>query len=296
MGLQIHNQGSDRRRRVLLDSTATGDDASDRAPAAPRRQRRAYADEALQKNQLRLCDLIPKSWWAIVLVLLVPALMLYGIAQGYIHFQQSNDAVAATFALTGSGNLASWFASFILLCAMVGSLQVYLLRRHKLDDYRGRYKIWLVVAAWCAIASLDASSGLHRLLDLAARRMPADGSFSTAGSWWLLIAAAGTGVLGLRLIVEMRRSRLALPLVSIALVGYGSLLAQQLGWISLPSIIDPTLTSAMIMLGSDVAACLSIWLFARYCFLSAQRFGQHHRHDSAPAIQPLWNSRRGKAG
>jgi hypothetical protein len=266
----------------LLDSTSSHDEVDQRPQSSPRRRRRTYADEALKENQHRLCDLIPKAWWTILLfLLLVPGGMLFGILQGYQHFHQQDDAVAATFALTGSGNLASWFASLLLLSAVVGSLQVYLLRRHKLDDYRGRYRIWLVVAAWSAIASLDASSGLHRLLDLVARRLPASGMLASADGWWLLIASGLTGVLGLRLLVEMRRTLVSVVFMSVALIGYGSLLARQLGWVSLPGTIDFTLLGAMILLGSHMAVCLSIWVFARACFFSAQRFGRHRRHDSA---------------
>jgi hypothetical protein len=266
----------------LLDSTSSHDEVDQRRQSSPRRRRRTYADEALKENHHRLCDLIPKAWWTILLfLLLVPGGMLFVILQGYQHFHQQDDAVAATFALTGSGNLASWFASLLLLSAVVGSLQVYLLRRHKLDDYRGRYRIWLVVAAWSAIASLDASSGLHRLLDLVARRLPSSGMLASADGWWLLIASGLTGVLGLRLLVEMRRTLASVVFMSVALIGYGSLLARQLGWVALPGTIDSTLLGAMILLGSHMAVCLSIWVFARACFFSAQQFGRHRRHDSA---------------
>lgn len=280
MALHSHDQGDMRRRRVLLESTSIAR-PDDRHQSSRRRQRRTYADEALKENQLRLCDLIPKAWWTILLFLLVPCGMLFGIAQGYLHFHQQEDAVAATFALEGSGNMASWFASLLLLLAVVGSLQVYLLRRHKLDDYRGRYKVWLVVAGWCAVASLDASSGLHRLLELAARRMPTAGMLSSADGWWLLIAAGVSGTLGLRLVVEMRRTIPSLVFMSLALIGYGSLLAQQLGWVVIPATIDTSLLSAMILLGSHVAVSMSIWMYARYCFFSAQRFGRRRRHDPA---------------
>ena len=201
MALHSQGHGDLRRRRVLLDSTSSHDEVDQRPQSSPRRRRRTYADEALKENQHRLCDLIPKAWWTILLfLLLVPGGMLFGIVQGYQHFHQQENAVAAPFALTGSGNLASWFASLLLLSAVVGSLQVYLLRRHKLDDYRGRYRIWLVVAAWAAIASLDASSGLHRLLELVARRLPSSGILASADGWWLLIASGLTGLLGLRLL------------------------------------------------------------------------------------------------
>ena len=282
--MALHGQGQSdvRRRRVLLDSTSSHDEVDQPRRPSPRRHRRAYADEALKENQLRLCDLIPKAWWTILLfLLLLPGGMLFGIIQGYQHFHPQDDAVASAFALTGSGNISSWFASLLLLSVMIGSLQVYLLRRHKLDDYRGRYKIWLVVAAWSAIASLDASSGLHSLLDLAARRIPASGMLATADGWWLLIASGLTGVLGLRLLVEIRRSVMSLIFMSVALIGYSGLLSVQLGWISLPAAIDSSLIGAMILLGSHIAVCTSIWVFARACFFSAQRFGSRRRHDSA---------------
>ena len=59
------------------------------------------------------------------------------------------DGLAAIDA-GAAGNLAAWFSSCLLLMAAACSLQIYNLRRHKIDDYRGRYRIWV----WAAIALL----------------------------------------------------------------------------------------------------------------------------------------------
>jgi hypothetical protein len=281
--MQNASQGNQRRRRMMMDAGRSDRprQASERPSSAKPRLRRVYADGALAENQLRLSDLIPISWWSYLALVAISVASLYGLAVGYLHFQRQGGEVAEVFALVGTGNMAAWLASLMLLITMVGSIQVYLLRRHQLDDYRGHYRLWLLVAAWCCLLSVDAATGSHRLLGLLAARFPSESVWSSSSSWWLVIVSLGTALLGLRLVLEMRRSLPSIIFLLVALVGYGILLARQAGWLSFSPAVDPFLVSAMILLASHVAATFSVWVYARYCFLRAGRRSRRLRSDKA---------------
>ncbi len=109
-----------------------------------------------------------------------------------------------------TGSLLCWFSSLVFLLAAVGSVLIYSVRRHKVDDYRGRYRLWL----WCALAwlvmSIDATANLHMPFSQA---MAIATGWSLAGDaavWWIGIWGAILAVLALRLVFETRECRLAM--------------------------------------------------------------------------------------
>ena len=43
-------------------------------------------------------------------------------------------------------------------------LLIYSIRRHRIDDFRGRYRVWLAAAVACVVLSADSVAGLHDAL------------------------------------------------------------------------------------------------------------------------------------
>ena len=110
--------------------------------------------------------------------------------------------------LNGSRNLAAWLASTLLLVASLTSVLIYSLRRHRVDDYHGRYRLWIWAALACLVASCAEGAGLADLARGLCRHLARLGSLDDAVVW-----PVGTGVvlgaIGLRLLIEVRRSRLS---------------------------------------------------------------------------------------
>ena len=146
----LRNRDS-RRLRVMLDeSSVQSTSGSTTTAAAPRKKgktssstktRRLYGYGAERRSQPKTTDLIPKRWFAYstVVVLLISAVVLLNALAVYSPSMQNyiGNAGVAAISLQGNGTLASWFASVLLAFAAAYCLQVYYLRKHRCDDYRG---------------------------------------------------------------------------------------------------------------------------------------------------------------
>ena len=112
--------------------------------------------------------------------------------------QTGHGGRLAMFDLPAAGSLGTWFSSLLLLAATMVALVVYGIRRHKTDDYHGRYRIWLWAALGMLLTATDVAANLHegfRDLMTAATgtRLLGDGSV-----WWAIPAIFLLGAIGSR--------------------------------------------------------------------------------------------------
>ena len=108
------------------------------------------------------------------------------------------------FNLRSSNSIAHWLTCQLWMLTALAAWMNFQLRRHKLDDYRARYRIWAVLACAALFSSFDASSSFLYLLG-----MSIDGwtrSEIGYGGWPLALAtfASLIGILGIRLCNELR--------------------------------------------------------------------------------------------
>jgi len=108
------------------------------------------------------------------------------------------------FNLRSSNSIAHWLTCQLWMMTAFAAWMNFQLRRHKLDDYRARYRIWVVLACAALFSSFDASSSFLYLLG-----MSVDGwtrSEIGYGGWPLVLAtfASLIGILGIRLCNELR--------------------------------------------------------------------------------------------
>lgn len=161
------NRRNDRRRRLMSEEYVStfveaDNSAADDAPSEEKTEsaKRAYAFGADRRSQLKTTDLFPKKIWVITLCGLV---LFGGVAVlNLLNFYAPawrpyiGDASVQAIALTGSGTLASWMLSMMLLLTGLASLQIFALRKHRCDDYGGTYRIWLIVPPIFFVASIAA--------------------------------------------------------------------------------------------------------------------------------------------
>ena len=228
----------DRRRRVILDSMATDPDYALETARAKKRARareletdsdeagfvQAYRDPGYsqavrQTCQQRMVQLIPVRRGTLTLVLTCMWILWCGLmfSHYWIHVRIP-PAVAGTnvnaslklnplaqlFHLRSSHSIAHWLTCQLWMLTALAAWMIFRLRRHKLDDYRARYRVWVFLAIAALFSSFDASSSGLYLLGLSI-----DGWARKEigyGGWPLVLAtfASLIGILGIRLCNELK--------------------------------------------------------------------------------------------
>jgi hypothetical protein len=114
--------------------------------------------------------------------------------------------IAQLFHLRSAHGIAHWLTSQLWMFTAFASWLIFQLRRHKLDDYRARYRIWVFVGIVALFSSFDSSSSALHLLGLSIDRWTI--KEIGYGGWPLVLAtfASLVGVLGIRLCSELKSS------------------------------------------------------------------------------------------
>ena len=272
----------DRRRRLLADDLSDPDDASScrvwSEDGSLQRRSEYYGNAEFLERHWQLLDLVPRRLLVLTLFLLAGAGIIVGLEAAYAWMlgrAAAGKAVVAALDIGAKGSLACWFSSLTLLATSVAALLVYTVRRHRTDDYQGRYRVWLWAAGCWFLMATDQAASLREgfrdaMVGWTGTRVFGDGSF-----WWVAIYVLVFGAIGSRLLLDMRPSRLSVGALAAALVAYGLALASHLGW-------TPMGTAAgevMFRTGSEMAGHLmllaAMGLNARYVILDAQGLVVH---------------------
>ena len=128
--------------------------------ARSNKPKRLYGFGAERRSQPKTTDLIPKRWpaYSTLVALLVLAVAALNAMSIYADSLQTyiGDAGVSAFSLHGTGTFAAWFASTVMAAGAMVCLQVFYLRKHRCDDYRGSYRLWFwaaVIFLLCSVAS-----------------------------------------------------------------------------------------------------------------------------------------------
>ena len=127
------------------------------------------------------------------------------------------DEAVAVLVLQSPASLGRWFSSTLLGLAAGTAMFIYALRRHRLDDYHGRYRVWISAALGCLLLSIAESTGLIALARAVVRLGTDWGHvrFEIAWSTAITLLAAAAGI---RLAIEIRRCGPALASLALAML------------------------------------------------------------------------------
>lgn len=269
-------QANQRRRRVLADDLSAGDDATRPTISPPSRTHRridGYAPGAKPEQQRRVIDLLPASRLAFGLWFAAGLAVIGGLTAGQVWLPaiaaRISAEAAASLEMGTRGSLSSWVATLWLGAAGAMSLLIYSIRRHKLDDYRGRYRWWLVgVAAWL-VMSVDASCGIHQLF--AATMVHLTGYSGPGGGvlWWIGLSGIVLCGLSIRIAWEMRVCRPAMWAYLSALGLWTIGLAVQMTGVRFGS-LGNALPAEIAKLLGHLSLLFGLSLYARHVVLHAQ--------------------------
>jgi hypothetical protein len=204
------SQRRDQRRRLVVswNRSNTGDTAT---AASDTRPMAAYGPEAHPEKQKGPATLLPTGVGGLALAavaMLVPvgaalALAAAGPVFGRPvftlegRFARTMQAAAACFDPRSMQSLAGWLAQVALGVAAAVALIVRLMRRHRRDDYNGRYRAWGWLAGLFVITSCAGAVPLGPLV--AGLLTDASGVALGPGGigWWICLATVAYGLVSL---------------------------------------------------------------------------------------------------
>jgi hypothetical protein len=278
-----HGQAGDRRRRLITeDAMSASTPNSDSQPARPaaksptrkRADRSPYGDGSFLREQLRLSDLVPKRYSTLGLLFFVGLCLIAGLEALYAWMPRlagmTHDGRVAALDLDGEGGLAVWFSCALLASASLVALLVYAVRRHRLDDYHARYRVWLWAAACWMLMSLDEGASLHEgfkecMTTLTGHRLMGDGSV-----WWVGAYLIVLGSVGMRLVLEMRPCRSSRAALAGAAAAFATAVVAQMQWIMPQTGLRGVMVEEGCEMLGDLLLLLSMALHARFVILEAQ--------------------------
>jgi hypothetical protein len=244
---------SDRRRRVLKEevlATSNTNAVSRTAGAGSTNNQPRYSDAAGIENH-------PPTMSAMHFFAM-PIAMASGM-----------QSIAALDVLS-PGSLAAWLGAVVMLLACGMCLLTYSIRRHRIDDYRGRYRVWLGAALGCVVVSANSVAGLHQVAADVLGHFSGWTALRGGAVWWLLAAGIPIGWIVFRALLDMRECRVAAALLFFALTSYA---ASTLAFLGFAPIADPRI--ATLIVGAPLL--LGHWLTlaaivanARFVVLDAQ--------------------------
>ena len=282
----VRRSGS-RRRRVVIDEVANRSEGrttpASSSPAKTTRKKndadaspgdsRLYTFGAGRRGQRKTTDFVPKRvlpFSFVVLVLVVIAAAINALAVYAPSWEPTIGAEGMRMlSLTGIGSLGNWFASAMFILAGVTCLQVFALRKHRCDDYRGTYRIWFWLSGAMFLSSLhfavDFGSVGKNVLESITQQSFYDKIWLVVTFKLVLLA-----LIGVRAAFEIKESRGTLVVASFAWLGFvlASLLPVPVVKESL-TMVDYGTVYGNVVLFATVGLLLANLTYARFVFLQA---------------------------
>lgn len=225
-------------------------------------------------RQMRITDLVPQRYRVFALWFAIGAAVIGGLEALYHYMPRlgahASDGRIAAFDLDGEGSLGAWFSSFSLGLAACLSLIILSVRRQRDDDYHGRYRVWFWAALLFFVMSVDECASLHEgfkemMTGLTGYRLAGDGSL-----WWVLAYGLFGGVIGLRMVLDLRRCRAALTFLGLTAACYLVAVVVQLEWLLPERGAQGVMVEEGLEMGGNLLLLIGLGLYARYAMLEVQ--------------------------
>ena len=277
MSLAGSQRREQRRRLVLSWNRAAATPSSSQTDT---RRLAGYSPEALPEHQPSLATLLPTGLGGfaltatglLVLLAATVGLGLWEAVAGGPVFGRDATRFAATLAsvrrcldVRSFLSLGGWMAQLCLVIATATALVVRFMRRHRRDDYRGRYRAW----GWLAgLFTLTACAGQVPLGNLfAAFVSDASGiQFGPNGmGWWVLTAGSLYAAVALWAVLPLHERAATGFWLSSCLVSWAA--AAACGWIGqgreIPSRDLHDIAGAVCWMAGAVLAAIAMLAAAR---------------------------------
>ena len=260
-------------RAVAPDEPADAEDA-------PR-----YSEAAGIEHHPQVSDFLPRRYRTIGLLALLGAVATASIEAlhrfaaplaGKYGFETT-----AAFDLTRGGNLAAWLSSVLLILSAVTCILIYSLRRHRIDDFKGRYRVWMAAAAACLLLSVVSVAPVHQMLAAVAAYHVGWTALRGHAAWWLLFGGLPLGWVAVHAWLDARESRLAAAALIAAMVAYCTALTSYLGFLPHGSPETAVMVTCGAALWGHWMLLVGVVSYGRFVVLDAQGLIPLRRRERA---------------
>jgi len=262
----------DRRRRTLTEDSVNEANSVDWGSES--REPAAYGQGATAFADLRLRDLIPRrrrfvAAWFTLALFTISAIIAAHLGRAAIGEWLQLSSVPG-IDLSQPANLAAWFTSVAYGGAGLLATIIYGLRRFRLDDYAGHYRLWLFVVPSLFLASFCSIVPLHEVWSLVCERL-VSGTINSplAQLWWVGPAMLATIGIGGRVFFEVKRNRLCLISGLIGILSLSMCLIVKAGYLAIAGVEESLLVWGTQMLGAGSLAMCCL-LYARQMLLEIE--------------------------
>ncbi len=269
-GVAVETVRARSRRRASRTDEEDADEAGQRCDEG-------YSQEVRYACQQRLVQLIPvrKTTMSALIGVLVAVWASLFLSHYLIYVRGSSMAslhIGHFFHMRSPHGLTHWLGVQFWMITGFTSLLILQLRRHKLDDYRAKYRIWIFLAIGCFFSSFDAASNALLILGLSIDSWT-QAEFGYSG-WSIVLAsyASIVGVLGLRLCTELKSSPGSVSLWFIGLLAWAFSAVAGTGLFKLelePAALD--LAVGASWLGGIFCVFTASTLYLRNTYIQAQQ-------------------------
>jgi hypothetical protein len=256
-----------------------------------------YGDAPFLEVQARLTDLVPMHPLVLLIVFAAGLGFIAGLEAIFLWMLRAGPAMGrvAALDLTVRGSLGTWFASAVLALASLVALVVFSVRRYKLDDYHGHYRVWLWASACWLLLSIDATANVHEAFGELMAWITGTRLFGESSIWWLVVGGFLVGGVGTRLLVDMRHCRIS----SAVLVASGACCAgcigfhfrliptDQIEWLPVDHAVKCVVLSRGAFLGGSFLVLMSMLLHARFVVLDAEGLLPRRRYPRRGYVSDL---------
>jgi hypothetical protein len=263
----------ERRRRLTTDEPLSDNDderISDRAEGDQDRSESnspSYPEATSRRHRQQVQDLLPARYLTIGLLatfgLGIVALLEIGHAwAGSLAAVLSPEDVTS-LDLRWHSSLSGWFAAMLATGAGVLAAFIYSLRRHRLDDYHGRYRVWIWTAVACLLAGAAETTDIGGIGRGLCRHVAQLCGLDNAVVWPLVVTVVLVAVL-LRLKIEVRRCRAAIWALGATTTAFLTAAACYYGWfIEPPETVQPMVLRGAWLTGY-ILMLAAFLLYARH--------------------------------
>lgn len=188
---------------MIVSWSRSASSADDSAAGVEERRGAEYSPAAAPERQPGLATVLPTGIWSLTLaacgiLLITAAAVGPSLAEMVIErplvipsgrFARTLTAMRTAFDLHAPGSLAPWTSQILLIASAAVAWAVRGMRRHRRDDYNGRFRAWGWMAAFFLVAALVGQVPVGRIV--AAFAADASGIVFGPGGlgWWVALTA-----------------------------------------------------------------------------------------------------------